>query len=166
MTRSPQDAVDRLIAQWRKALPALPVDAMEIIARLGRLAALGERKVSDELAKFGLKLGEFDVLMTLRRADAGEGLTPTDLYRDLMLSSGAMTHRLDKLEEACWIERRQDARDRRGYRIALTKKGRELIDRALVAHVENEERMLSALTKSERQALNAMLRKLNASLGA
>lgn len=164
MARSPQDAVDRLIEQWRKELPGLPVEAMEVIARLGRLAAIGERKVAEELAKFGLKLGEFDVLMTLRRSGASQGLTPTDLYRDLMLSSGAMTHRLDKLESAGWIERRQDERDRRGYRIALTKRGRELIDRALLAHVDNEERMLSALTKSERQALNATLRKLLASL--
>ena len=166
MARSSLDAVDRLIDQWRKQLPDLPVEAMEIIARLGRLAATGERKVAGALAKFGLKLGEFDVLMTLRRSAANQGLTPTELYRDLMLSSGAMTHRLDKLESAGWIERRQDERDRRGYRIALTKKGRELIDRALVAHVENEEQMLSALTKAERHALNAILRKLLASLGA
>lgn len=163
MAKEPKDGIDRLIDQWRREMPALPVEAMEIVARLGRLGALGERMVSAELARFGLKLGEFDVLATLRRAGGGEALSPTDLYRSLMLSSGAMTHRLDRLERAGYVERREDEHDRRGYRIALTRKGRELIDRAVVAHVENEERMLAALSKSERATLNGLLRKLLAS---
>jgi DNA-binding MarR family transcriptional regulator len=166
MARELRDGVDRLIDQWRAAQPDLPVDAMEVIARLGRVAALGEKRIAEELGRYGLKLGEFDVLATLRRAGAGSGVTPTELYRSLMLSSGAMTHRLDRLEEAGLVERREDERDRRGFRIALTRKGRELIDRVVVAHVENEERMLSPLTKAERETLNQILRKLLLSVGS
>jgi DNA-binding MarR family transcriptional regulator len=129
-----------------------------------RVAALGERKIAEEIGRFGLKVGEFDVLAALRRA--GTSVTPTELYRSLMLSSGGMTHRIDRLESAGLVERREDERDRRGYRIALTRKGRELIEKAVVAHVENEERLLAALGKSERDTLNGLLRKLLQSLGA
>lgn len=166
MVQKQRDGVDRLIEQWRREMPDLPLDAMELIARLGRVAALGERKVAEELRRFGLKLGEFDVLATLRRAGSGAGVTPTELYRSLMLSSGGITHRVDRLEAAGLVERREDERDRRGTCIALTRKGRELIDKAVVAHVENEERMLVPLTKSERDTLNALLRKLLRSVGA
>lgn len=164
MAREQRDGVDRLIEQWRREMPGLPVDAMELIARLGRVAALGERKIAEEIGRFGLKVGEFDVLAALRRA--GTSVTPTELYRSLMLSSGGMTHRIDRLESAGLVERREDERDRRGYRIALTRKGRELIEKAVVAHVENEERLLAALGKSERDTLNGLLRKLLQSLGA
>lgn len=164
MAREQRDGVDRLIEQWRKEMPGLAVDAMELIARLGRAAALGERKIAEEIGRFGLKVGEFDVLAALRRA--GTSVTPTELYRSLMLSSGGMTHRIDRLESAGLVERREDERDRRGYRIALTRKGRELIEKAVVAHVENEERLLAALGKSERDTLNGLLRKLLLSLGA
>ena len=166
MPKEPEDGVDRVLAQWRRERPDLELEAMGIVARLGRVAALGERKIEEELLRFGLKLGEFDVLATLRRAGAGAGVTPTELYRSLMLSSGAMTHRLDRLEAAGLVERREDERDRRGYRIALTRKGRDLIDKAVVAHVENEERMLSPLTKAERETLNQLLRKLLLSVGS
>jgi DNA-binding MarR family transcriptional regulator len=166
MPRETQDGVDRLLEQWRRERPELPLEAMGIFARLGRFAALGERRIGEELARFGLKIGEFDVLAALRRSGSSGGLTPTDLYRALMLSSGAMSHRLDKLETAGLIERRDDARDKRGYRIALTRKGRELVDQAVVAHVDNEERMLAPLSESERKALNTALRKLLAQLGS
>lgn len=159
------DLIDRLLDQWRAARPDLPLGAMEIFARLGRATAIGERLVADELARFGLKLGEFDVLATLRRAGTAQGLTPTDLYRTLMLSSGAITHRLDKLEAAGLIERREDARDRRGSRIALTDQGRALIDEAVTAHVANEERLLAPLSDDEKKSLAATLKKLLASVG-
>lgn len=164
--QEPRDQIDRLLEQWHRERPDLPLEAMGIFARLGRAVAIGERLVADELGRFGLKLGEFDVLATLRRAGDAQGLTPTDLYRALMLSSGAMTHRLDKLEAAGLIERREDARDRRGYRIALTEKGRALIDEAVTAHVANEERLISLLSDDEKRALNAVLKKLLAAFGA
>jgi DNA-binding MarR family transcriptional regulator len=159
-----KDGVDQLIDQWRREKPDLPVDAMEILARFGRVAALGERKIAAVIAGFGLKLGEFDVLATLRRSGSGAGVTPTELYRALMLTSGAVTHRLDRLEEAGLVERRDDPNDKRGYRIALTRKGLRLIDECVVAHVANEEQLLSALTSSDRQALNGLLRKMLAAL--
>lgn len=121
---------------------------------------------NDELAegmdRFGLKLGEFDVLSALRRAG---DVTPTELYRSLMLSSGAITHRLDRLEEAGLVDRREDPRDERGFRVALTRKGKELIEKAIVAHVDNEERLLAGLSKSEQETLSGLLRKLLQTLG-
>ncbi len=160
MSRREPDHVDRITEQWKKELPRLPVRAMGLIARLGMLARVGEQRIEAELDRFGLKLGEFDVLSALRRSGAPYEVTPTQLYRLLMLSSGAMTNRLDRLEQAGLVQRKDDPEDRRGYRVTLTAKGKQLIEKAIVAHVENEERMVSALTVAEQEQLDGLLRKL------
>lgn len=160
MTKRPTDHVDLIVEQWRRELPRLPVRAMGLIARLGMLSRVGERLIEAELARFGLKLGEFDVLSALRRAGAPFEVTPTELYRSLMLSSGAMTNRLDRLEEAGLVQRKDDPRDRRGYRVGLTAKGRQLIEKAIVAHVANEERLVSVLSNGEQDELDRLARKL------
>jgi DNA-binding MarR family transcriptional regulator len=163
MPKREADHVDRIVEQWRRELPRLPLRAMGLVARLGLLARLGERLIEAELMRFGLKLGEFDVLSALRRAGAPFEVTPTELYRSLMLSSGAMTNRLDHLEEAGLVQRKDDPDDRRGYRVGLTGKGKQLIDRVIVAHVENEERLVAALSSAEQDQLDGLLRKLLAS---
>jgi DNA-binding MarR family transcriptional regulator len=81
-----------------------------------------------------------------------------------MISSGAMTNRLDRLESAGLIERRADPKDRRGKLIALTIAGRRVINETITLHVRNEERLLSALTTEEQKELKALLRKLVSAL--
>lgn len=115
-------------------------------------------------ARFGLQHGEFDVLATLRRAGSPFSLTPTALYEATMVTSGAMTNRLDRLEKAGLIRRVPHPTDRRGLLVQLTEEGRELIDRAVEAHVENEHAILSGLEPEERQRLAELLEKLIASL--
>jgi DNA-binding MarR family transcriptional regulator len=90
---------------------------------------------------------------------------PTELYREMMLTSGAMTNRIDRLEEAGLVTRRPDPDDRRGTLVRLTPKGKALIDAATTKHVVNEERLLSALTVREQQQLTELLRKLLIGLG-
>lgn len=165
MANPQRDAVDRMAEQWAAILPDLPLEAMTLVARLGRIYVMGTKRLNDEMSRHGLKMDEFDVLAALRRSASPGGLTPTELYRFLMLSSAAMTHRLNKLEKAGLVERREDERDRRGFRIVLTKKGRELVDRAVVGHVENEERLLAVLSRSDRETLNGLLKKLLLSFG-
>jgi DNA-binding MarR family transcriptional regulator len=161
-----RDAVDDIIDQWRRERPDLEVSPMGVIGRLGRLNAIGERRIAAGFAAHGLNLGEFDVLATLRRAGAPYRLTPTQLTRTLMLSSGAMTNRIDRLEESGLVERRDDPDDRRGILVGLTRAGRERIDAAVTDHVANEAGLLSALTKSEQLELSALLRKLLLALEA
>jgi DNA-binding MarR family transcriptional regulator len=87
-------------------------------------------------------------------------LSPTQLYEALMISSGGMTNRLDRLERAGLVERRPDPDDRRGKLIALTDAGKRVIDDTIGRHVANEERLLSVLTRAEQEKLNALLKKL------
>ncbi|MGH8261456.1 MAG: MarR family winged helix-turn-helix transcriptional regulator, partial [Steroidobacteraceae bacterium] len=91
-------------------------------------------------------------------------LSPTQLYEALMISSGGMTARLDRLEGAALVERRPDPKDRRGKLIALTDAGKRVIDKTLDRHVANEQRILGALTRAEQEKLNTLLKKLIAAL--
>lgn len=158
------DAVDRLIAQWRRERPDLALDAMATIGRLGRLAAVAGPRVEAGLARHGLALGEFDVLAALRRAGEPFTLTPGVLARTLMLSPAAMTNRLDRLEGAGLVARRLDPGNRRSILVTLTDAGRERVDAAVTDHVATEEALLGALSAADRRRLDDLLRRLLASL--
>lgn len=160
------DAVDELREQWRRERPDLAgLDAMALVGRIGRAANLLGKRLKPVFAQYGLERAEFDVLATLRRAGAPHELTAGGLLRAAMVTSGAITNRLDRLEHKGLIERRQDLTDRRAVRVRLTRAGLELIDRAVVDHTANEERILAGLPPEERAALDAALRRLLVSLG-
>lgn len=164
--RRVRDAVDEILEQWRRERPDLDLAPMALIGRLGRVARLLERQVETELGEHGLGLGEFDVLAALRRAGPPHRLTPTHLFRTLMLSSGAMTNRLDRLEKAGLVARHDDPDDRRGVLVGLTAKGLRAVDAAVTDHVANEARLVAGLARKEREQLDALLAKLLASLVA
>jgi DNA-binding MarR family transcriptional regulator len=152
------DAVDRITAQWRSERPDLDSAPIEVVGRITRLSALIQRELERVFARHGLAGGDFDVLATLRRS--GGPLTPGELSRSTMVTTGGMTKRLDRLEGLGLIRRQPDPRDRRGRLIALTDDGRALIDRAVEAHLENEERLLAHLPAAKRKQLAALLRDL------
>lgn len=158
------DRVDALIAQWQREMPDLPTDAMALFGRLGRLAILAEGAINETFVRHGLQRGEFDVLATLRRSGAPFELNPSALAATLMLSRAGMTGRLDRLESGGLVRRIADADDRRSIRVALTPKGIELIERVVVEHVDNEERVLSGLSRRDRDDLDRVLRRLLATL--
>jgi DNA-binding MarR family transcriptional regulator len=116
------------------------------------------------IVAFDLQPGWFDLLAALRRSGEPYELNPTELMSATMLSSGGVTKRLDRLAEAGLVEGRPDPNDRRGTLVRLTRKGRSVIDKAVEAHVANEERLLAALEPAERSALDALLRRLLAGL--
>jgi len=161
MARSPapRDAVDAIIEQWHAVRPDIDVSTMGVIGRISRLARAFERGIGETFQSEGLAPGGFDVLATLRRTGEPYQLSPTDLFDHLMVSSGAMTNRLDRLQEAGLVRRRPDPRDRRALLIELTPKGIKLVDRLLTRHVENEERLLAAYSPAERATLARLLRK-------
>lgn len=161
------DWVAKVRAQWERERPDLDLLPMEVIGRLNGAALLiGRDRLAPLFAEYGLQRGEFDVIATLRRAGKPYRLTPTALYESLMLSSGGMTARLDRLEKAGLVERRPNPDDRRGTLVGLTRKGLALIDKLVVLHVENERRILACLTQAEQKELNRLLAKLLAALGA
>jgi DNA-binding MarR family transcriptional regulator len=154
------DPVDQILAQWRRERPDLDVSPMGIIGRVTRLAKHLEHAIQEIFSGFGLTVGEFDVLATLRRSGQPYQLSPTELFNTLMVSSGTMTHRIDRLEQAELVQRIPDLSDRRGTQIKLTDKGFAIIEKAVEAHVVNEHRLLSILETSEREAITQLLRKL------
>ena len=152
------DPVDKILAQWQRERPDLDVSPMGVIGRILRLSKHLERRLKSTFSEFGLNLGDFDVLATLRRSGEAFQLSPTELFSTLMVTSGTMTNRLDRLEKADLIRRLPDPNDRRGTLIQLTDKGFNLIEQAIVAHVENEHRILNAATSLDRETLDRLLR--------
>ena len=100
------------------------------------------------------------VLAALRRTGPPFRMTPTKLFSSLLLSSGAMTNRLDRLGEMGLVRRLPDPSDRRGRLVELTAKGRRVVDKAVVDHIADEEKLIAPLNRSERQRLAKLLRKL------
>lgn len=160
-----QDQVDVILEQWSRERPDLDPSPMGVIGRISRASRYIDQFLQQNFAQFSLNGGEFDVLATLRRSGAPYQLTPTALFSSLMLSSGAMTNRLDRLENAGYIERQPHPNDRRGTLVTLTTQGLELIDSVVAAHIATEQKILASLTPEEQQVLAGLLRKLLLSFG-
>ena len=160
MSGEERDLVDEILDQWKRELPDLDCKPMAVFGRLNRLDRVSNAAIEAWLGEHGLSRGEFDVLATLRRGGEPYTLAPTALARWMMLSSAAMTNRIDRLEAAGLVERRPDPGDRRGVLVALTPDGKRVVDAAVADHVENERRLLEPLTAEDQQTLNALLRKL------
>ena len=154
------DEIDRIVEQWNRERPGLDVSPTHTLQRITRLSLLQAVSFARVFAAHGVSFGEYLVLAALRRAGPPYRMNPTALFNAVILSSGAMTNRLDRLEEMGLVERQPDPTDRRGRLVALTDRGRELVDGAVVDHLENEERLLEALDPGEREQLAALLRKL------
>ncbi|MGZ4518328.1 MAG: MarR family winged helix-turn-helix transcriptional regulator [Mycobacteriaceae bacterium] len=156
-----EDSVDRIIAEWSKVRPGLDVSAMGLLGRLSRLTRLFERDLQVVFLRHDLQPGEFDILATLVRADTeGHGLTAGELADSAMVTSGAITNRLDRLVDKGLITRDTNPRNRRTIRVALTHRGQEVIDAALRDHVANEEHLLAAIPSQQRKQLEELLRVL------
>ncbi|MBR7955280.1 MarR family transcriptional regulator [Burkholderia cenocepacia] len=155
------DRAEHALAQWRAERPDLDATSMVVMGRLQEAALVIARdRLNPLFARYGMQPGEFDVLATLRRSGAPFALTPTALYDALMMSSGGMTARIDRLQKAGWVERRPNPADGRGTLVALTNAGRALIDEAVVAHIENQRALLDALSAAEQVQLSELLGKL------
>jgi DNA-binding MarR family transcriptional regulator len=154
------DRIDRVREQWAAERPDVDTSSMEIIGRILRVEHLAGSRIRHTLRDSGLDRGGFDVLATLRRSGRPYRLSPTQLYEELVLTSGAITHRVDALMRAGLVERIADESDRRSLLVGLTAKGRSLIDRALSAHLRCEQELIAGLSPAERQKLAGLLRKL------
>ena len=153
------DVIDRMIAAWREARPDLDPSPLEVVGRVIVLAQHLEQSAELALEKHGLTLGQFDILATLRRHGPKGGLTPSQLLESVMLSSGGMTARLDKLAQAGLIYRKADKEDRRKVVIDLTARGRRVIDAATATRFAEAAGSLPPLTGIEMNTLAALLRR-------
>ena len=158
MNASP-DHVDRIQSEWRHERPDLDVSPQGVIGRLHRLGGFLTNELVAVYRAYGLGEGDFDVLATLRRAGEPFERTPGELADFTMVTTGAMTKRVDRLVGAGLVTRRKSDVDGRGRVVALTSKGRRLIDEAFTEHMENEQRLLAALSPAERSQLQSILAK-------
>ena len=158
--------LDAILAQWRRARPDIDPGPMAVCGAIWRAGERLRQGIGANLTGADLDFAGFDVLMTLRRqGEQGGSLTPSELAKDMMLSTSAMTNRLDRLEKRRLIARQADPADRRSLRIVLTEEGFALIERLVGAHVATEERLLDKLDAAERAQLKALLAKVAAGEG-
>lgn len=154
------DRVDVILGQWARERPDLDASPLAVIGRLSRVTRQIEDTLRINQRRFGLTPDEFDVLATLRRGGDPFEMNPCDLGDSMMISSGTVTHRLDKLEKRGLVSRRPDPTDRRSVLVSLTPEGRELQDTAMVSHLELEARLLAGLSERQRTELARLLKLL------
>ena len=162
---SVEDAVDLILAQWARERPDLDCTPMGIIGRISQLQREVHLAQRATFARHGLDAPSFDVLAALRRAGPPYQLTPTALMRTALVTSGAITQRLDRLEEKGLITRERSDADGRAVVVTLTDAGRAALDSALPDHLETERALLAGLSDREREQLSSLLRRFLVALG-
>jgi len=155
-----QDVVDRLLSQWTREQPDLDCSGLAIVVRIQRLAKLMQQGAEQVLAPLALKLWEYDVLSALRRQGEPFTLPATALARAALLTSGAMTTRIDRLVDKGLVAREPCSADRRGVNVRLTEAGMQLVDRALAARMRAAGKLVAGLPADQRATLDSALREL------
>jgi DNA-binding MarR family transcriptional regulator len=157
MKQARKDSVARIVAEWRRERPELDPSPVEIQGRVMRLAGHFQRRIDARLAELGLTWEAFSLIVTLRRRGKPYELRPTDLLQESLLTSGAITNRIDKVERMGLVQRTHGTSDRRSTTIRLTPAGRKLADKAIAAHFDNMQSILADLSASNRSRLAELL---------
>ncbi|PRY01657.1 MarR family winged helix-turn-helix transcriptional regulator [Allonocardiopsis opalescens] len=155
-----EDSIDRMVGEWARSAPELDAGVLHVVGRLFRSAEIGQRMIAEALRSLGLSYGDFDVLNTLRRRGEPAGTKPTELARSSLITSGAMTARLDRLDRLGLVRRERDPDDRRGVLVHLTERGERVAEQALDAVLAADERFLAPLDADRRAQLAAILKPL------
>ncbi len=158
-----QAPTDRIMEQWQTERPDIDNLVMGVCGDIWHASETIRRAVLENLKRSKLDFPQFDVLMTLRRQGRSSALSPSQLAGEMMLSTSAMTNRLDKLEQRGLIVRKATEEDRRCLKISLTDEGFSMVDSLVVTHVETEEKCLASLSTEERHLLRSLLQKISLS---
>ena len=167
MTRMAQDSSDRvdaIIDQWARERPDVDVSGMALVARISRLERMIAPRLDEVFARHGLASWEFDLLATLRRNGSPFELTPGQLLDSMMISTGAVTNRIDRLQQRGFVKRTKRPGDGRQVLVGLTAKGLKTVNTALVDHAANEMTIASVLSAAQRRQLVSLLRSLTVGL--
>jgi DNA-binding MarR family transcriptional regulator len=158
------DAVDRIMKQWNALRPDLDVTPISVIGRVSRLSRLVDRRLAENFGRFGIENWMYDVLATLYRSGPPHELTAGELVRQTMVTTGAITNRIDRLAQRELVER-ASADDRRKVIVRLTKHGFDLVEKVADAHLETEREILAALSPRQQAELARLLRTSLLTLG-
>lgn len=166
LSKPDADVVDLLLEDWARERPDLDASAMAVVGRLLHLGGLLQTRAGERLRAYGISYTELDVLATLRRSGAPYRLSPTVLRKAVLLTSGAMTACLNRLEQRGLVQRSPDDNDRRSLMAILTPRGAALIEAAIGSHFAQADQVVAGLDPTERQDLARLLRKLRLQLDA
>ncbi|MDI9587865.1 MAG: MarR family winged helix-turn-helix transcriptional regulator [Gleimia sp.] len=155
-----EDEVDRIVAAWQEQRPDLDVTPMHVFSRITRLSRHLDLARRNAFLSHGLEPWEFDVLSSLRRSGSPYALTPGVLMSELLVSSGTMTNRIDRLETKGLVKRSPSPSDRRAVLVSLTPEGSRKVDAALKSLLEDEQAALASLTDDECEELGRLLKPL------
>lgn len=164
VARIENDYVDELISQWGIEKPDLDASALHIFGRLHRLYLMYHNAISETFGEYGINPAGFDVLSTLKRSGGDHTLTPSQLAEFSLVTSGGISLRLNRLEDAGLVERIREKSDRRSVHVRLTPAGHDLISRVAEIHFAREKEMLAGLSPTEVEMLSELLRKLGTSV--
>jgi DNA-binding MarR family transcriptional regulator len=154
------DEVDAIVEAWRSEVPGLDVSPMQVLSRVSRLSRHLDLARRDAFAAHGLEVWEFDVLAALRREGPPYVLSPGELARQTLSTSGTMTNRIDRLEGKGLVVREPNADDRRGVRVRLTPEGMARVSAALADLLRFERDLLHGVEPAVRDQLADALRRL------
>ncbi len=158
--QGPRDEVDALVEAWSRERPDLDLTPMRVLSRVTRLARHLDRQRAAAFSAHDLESWEFDVLAALRRAGSPNQLSPGQLIRETMVTSGTMTNRVDRLAARGLVERDLHPDDRRGVLVRLTPAGREAVDAALSDLLAAERQLLAGMEEDDQHQLAGILRRL------
>jgi DNA-binding MarR family transcriptional regulator len=164
MAATPRDTVDRISDEWAAVRPDLDSSPLAVVGRVSRLSRLIDRRLAENFARHGIEAWMYDVLATLRRSGEPYEMTAGELVARTMVTTGAMTNRVDRLVERGLVSR-ATAGDRRKVLVRLTPAGRALVDEVVPGHLATEREALSALTAGQQRDLVHLLRLLLVGLG-
>ncbi|MCH9694277.1 MAG: MarR family transcriptional regulator [Gammaproteobacteria bacterium] len=154
------DIVDQLLAQWAEEHPQKDVSALGVVVRIQLLGKLLQRQATTALAKHALKHWEYDVLAVLRRQGHPFEMAATEIAKAAMLTTGAMTTRIDGLQSRGLVQRRKSVSDGRSIPVRLTAKGKNLIDHAIDTRLEDATNILGGIASADRTHLAKWLKVL------
>ena len=160
MSAAHADEVDRIVEAWQRERPDLDVSPLAVLSRVRRLARHLDLARRSAFAEHGLEGWGFDVLSALRREGAPYELSPGQLVAQMLVTSGTMTNRIDRLTARGLVCRGPDPSDRRGVKVMLTSTGRAVVDDAMADLLYRERILLNELPQSERDRLAELLRRL------
>lgn len=159
MAALPDDAVDRIVQQWRTERPDFDISPLEVVGRVSRLSRLVDKRLAENFGRHGLENWMYDVLATLWRSGAPHQLTAGELVAQTMVTTGAMTNRIDRLAALGLVERLPGT-DRRTVIVALTDAGRAKVDEVSETHMATEQDLLGSLSPAQRDQLATLLKKV------
>ena len=160
-----RDAVDRMLEKWAREWPALDVSPLAVVSRVTRAARLLDQRIETNFRRYGVSGTDYRLLATLRHTPEPRLLTPSALASAVMLTPGAVSRQLDRLNDRGLIERHPDPQDRRLVLVGLSPEGCELIEKVIVGHIANEHRLVQALDADEQAQIAHLLRRLLLSFG-